>query len=125
MTISNFKAVYEFHVQLNEQLPTKPQLPPEATLALRRRLLQEEFQELIQALEQGNLSAIAQEAIDLLYVTYGLCVVCGIDADQVFDLIHQANMTKLKGPRRADGKQLKPEGWMAPDVGALLDQLSE
>jgi predicted HAD superfamily Cof-like phosphohydrolase len=34
--------------------------------------------------------------------------------------VHRANMHKTDGPRRADGKQLKPEGWRPADVRAVL-----
>jgi predicted HAD superfamily Cof-like phosphohydrolase len=29
-------------------------------------------------------------------------------------------MAKAGGPKRADGKQLKPEGWTPPDLAPIL-----
>ena len=34
----------------------------------------------------------------------------------------RVNMLKLTGPKRADGKQLKPEGWQAADIQALINE---
>lgn len=57
---------------------------------------------------------------DLVYVTVGGAVDMGLDLDPHFELVHDANMRKLAGPKREDGKQLKPEGWVGPDHGKLL-----
>jgi predicted HAD superfamily Cof-like phosphohydrolase len=34
--------------------------------------------------------------------------------------VHRANLAKAGGPRRADGKLLKPPGWQPADVTAVL-----
>lgn len=57
---------------------------------------------------------------DLLYVVFGSAVSMGIDLDPFFAEVHRANMNKLTGPKRADGKQLKPIGWRGPDHKAIL-----
>ena len=122
MTESHFKAVQAFHQAIDADGPALPSIPAAATVELRRTLLQEEYSELLNALDSGDLAAIAGEAIDLLYVTYGLCVAYGIDADAVFAEVHRANLHKTTGPRRADGKQLKPADWTPPDVASVLEK---
>lgn len=57
---------------------------------------------------------------DLLYVTFGSAVAWGIDLDPFFAEVHRANMDKLAGPKREDGKQLKPEGWKPPNIEKYL-----
>lgn len=59
---------------------------------------------------------------DLLYVTFGGAVNLGdgFDIRPHFNEVHAANMSKLTGPKRKDGKQLKPEGWKPPDHAAIL-----
>lgn len=57
---------------------------------------------------------------DLVYVALGSAVAAGIDLDPHFSEVHRANMTKLDGPKRQDGKQLKPEGWKAPDHETII-----
>jgi predicted HAD superfamily Cof-like phosphohydrolase len=57
---------------------------------------------------------------DLLVVTYGSAVECGVDIGPFWTEVHESNMQKVGGPRRADGKQLKPPGWKPPDVEGVL-----
>jgi predicted HAD superfamily Cof-like phosphohydrolase len=116
-------------------VPEKPVLPSLATLALRHRLIQEEYEEVTEAWER--LTAVLQtnnpaqptdltnwvhELADLLYVTYGAILACGVDADAVFAELHRANLSKAGGPRRADGKLLKPPGWQPADVRRVIEQ---
>lgn len=122
MSKSHFAAVQAFHQAVGSPGPVEPTIPDPETVDLRRTLLREEYTELLQAIEAADLPAIAGEAIDLLYVTYGLCVAYGVDADAVFAEVHRANMAKATGPRRADGKQLKPADWTPPDVAGVLGQ---
>jgi predicted HAD superfamily Cof-like phosphohydrolase/ribonuclease HI len=120
MSDSHFSAVRAFHAAIGAAGPAEPTIPDPATIELRRTLLHEEYTELLHAIDSGDLTAIAGEAIDLLYVTYGLCVAYGIDADAVFNEVQRANLAKTAGPRRPDGKQLKPAGWTPPDIAAVL-----
>jgi predicted HAD superfamily Cof-like phosphohydrolase len=63
---------------------------------------------------------------DLLYVVFGAFDAFGIDAEPFFHLVHEANMTKLSGPKDANGKQLKPPGFLPPQerIRELLAKLS-
>jgi predicted HAD superfamily Cof-like phosphohydrolase len=58
--------------------------------------------------------------VDLLYVTYGAAVSMGIDLDPFFAEVHAANMRKVGGPLREDGKRLKPPGWVGPNIDRVL-----
>ncbi len=120
MDLTHFEAVRAFHHAIGNPGPAEPTLPPAEVVALRQTLLHEEFNELLNAVAANDLTAIAGEAIDVLYVTYGLCVAYGIDADAVFAVVQQANMAKVAGPRRADGKILKPANWTPPDIAGVL-----
>lgn len=91
-----------------------------ADLNLRKRLIVEEVQEFVDAVEADDFPAMVDALADILYVTYGTFVAFGVNAKQVCDLVHDANMAKLGGPKDEHGKQLKPEGWVAPDVAGLL-----
>lgn len=109
-------------------------MPDAATLELRQRLIEEEFKETMEAFAELRADPdvhgeaythLMRELADLLYVTYGTFVACGVDADAVFAEVHRANMHKTQGPRREDGKVLKPADWQPPNVRAVLKGLLE
>ena len=58
---------------------------------------------------------------DVEYVLNGLCVAYGIDLPAVFKAVHESNMEKSGGPRREDGKVLKPPGWQPPNIQSILE----
>jgi predicted HAD superfamily Cof-like phosphohydrolase len=126
LMLTNAQKILAFHEAIAAGYPSEPTVPTAVLLDLRQTLIQEEYQEVIAAFEQlrhgraHDLSQLAHELADLLYVTYGAMAACGIDADAVFDEVHQANMRKVSGPRRPDGKILKPADWQPADVTAVL-----
>lgn len=137
LTPSNAGRLREFHRAIGLESPDRPALPTPEVLRLRRTLIEEEMAEvrteietLLPRLESGEasdpalLAPLAHELADLLYVTYGALDQLGIDADAVFAEVHRANLAKASGPKRADGKQLKPVGWQPADVRRVLENLS-
>lgn len=137
----------EFQAAFGEENPGKPTPCDKAGIALRRKLISEEAREVDEALgylaatksviDAGyipdpdaaiaeELAAVGSELADLVYVAYGTADKLGIDLDAVLALVHAANMKKLGGPRRADGKFLKPEGWQPADIlGEITRQMSQ
>ena len=87
---------------------------------LRVRLIQEEADEFAAAVRERDLPEMVDALCDLLYVTYGAAVALGVDLEPFFAAVHEANMAKHGGYRRADGKWMKPNGWQPPDIGRLL-----
>ena len=121
--ISNFNKVRAFHETMGQSERATPGEVDGATETMRRKLIEEEIGETFTAMDERELPEFVDGLIDSLYVIYGTLAVYGVDADAVFDLVHQANMRKVGGPKREDGKFLKPEGWQPPDVaGELLRQ---
>ncbi len=130
--LSNAARVRAFHRAVAAAAPDCPTAPDGPLLALRETLIDEEYREVKAAasrlrarLVEGPLpgtavAELAHELADLLYVTYGALIACGVDADAVFAAVHRANMAKASGPRRADGKQMKPAGWQPADVAAVV-----
>jgi len=102
------RMVAEFHRLFGIAIGTVPAAPDGATRSLRVNLIREEFDELQQALAQHDVSAIAKELADLLYVVYGTAVSCGIDLEPVFREVHRSNLSKVGGHKREDGKWVKP-----------------
>lgn len=134
---TNAERLREFHRAIGLTPPACPTVPGAGVLALRRTLVAEEYAETEaefvaltarvaagEALAPEDLTPLAHELADLLYVTYGALDLLGIDADAVLAEVHRANLSKASGPRRADGKQLKPEGWRPADVRGVIAALS-
>ncbi|MBI3972280.1 MAG: hypothetical protein HY332_13425 [Chloroflexi bacterium] len=87
---------------------------------LRVRLIQEEADEFAEAVQVGDVPEMIDALCDLLYVTYGAAVALGVDLEPFFQEVHRANMAKVGGHRRADGKWLKPANWQAPNIEGIL-----
>lgn len=90
--------------------------------ALRLTLHEEEHKELEDELaEPYDRAKIARELADVVYVAYGTAWVFGIDLDAALAEIHRAAMSKLEANvRRADGKVMKPLGFVPPDMSVAL-----
>lgn len=112
--------VDEFHRQFEIRAESRPTVVDDKTHRLRVRLIDEEFAELREALEQGDLPGIAKELADLLYVVYGTAVSYGIDMAPVFREVHRSNMSKVGGYKREDGKWVKPATYSPADVQTVL-----
>lgn len=113
--------VEAFHSKFEIVVQTTPSELSEETKHLRVRLIQEEFDELKEAMASGNLAAVAKEMADLLYVTYGTAVSYGIDMEPVFREVHRSNLSKVGGYKRADGKWVKPPTYSPADIESILE----
>lgn len=101
-------------------------------LGLRQRLIAEEYIEVMDEFDkyfagEGDLPALAKELADLLVVVYGTAEILDIPLDDVFDAVMDSNMSKVnpetgKPERREDGKILKGEFYVAPDIAAVIEQ---
>ncbi len=87
---------------------------------LRADLISEEASETVAALNKNELLETIDGLCDLLYVAYGTAVTLGVDLEPFFDEVHRSNMAKVGGPVRADGKRLKPAGWLPPNLASIL-----
>lgn len=72
---------------------------------------------------ERSLAGAIDGLCDLLAVVYGAAVTFGIDLAPFWEEVHLTNMAKAQGPKRADGKQLKPAGWRSPNITGLLSVL--
>ena len=117
--------VEAFHSKFGILVQTAPMDVDEETKELRVRLIQEEFDELKEAMATGSLAAVAKEMADLLYVTYGTAVSYGIDMEPVFQEVHRSNMSKVGGYKRADGKWVKPPTYSPADIEPIVEAQRE
>lgn len=112
--------VDDFHRTFDIIVSPAPTVVDERTRELRVTLIQEEFDELKEALASDDLSSIAKEMADLLYVVYGTAVSYGIDMDPVFREVHRSNMSKIGGYKREDGKWVKPATYSPARIEPIL-----
>lgn len=117
--------VEAFHNRFDILARTVPTDLNDDTKQLRFCLIQEEFDELQEAMATGNLAAVAKELADLLYVTYGTAVSYGIDMEPVFQEVHRSNLSKVGGYKRADGKWVKPPTYSPADINPILEAQRE
>lgn len=117
-----FEDVRTFHRAFRCSEEPFPRIPDPAVVELRDRLIKEEFSELLQATSKENLSDIADAIVDLIYVLLGMAIAYGIDIRPVWDEVQKANLAKIGGGFRADGKIMKPKDWCPPDVAGIIQQ---
>lgn len=121
--------VEDFHRACDVPVHAMPQVPSQDRQKLRYDLIVEEVvKELLPALVQEDLVQIADALADSIYVLVGTALEYGIPLDRVWAVVQRANMAKVdpttgKVRKREDGKVLKPEGWTAPDIDAILREI--
>lgn len=88
--------VGDFHRQFEAPVLASPEIPDSDRCALKIRLIQEELNEINDAIADNNMIEVKDGVADLLYVTFGLINEFGlVDCiGQIFDEVHRSNMTK-------------------------------
>lgn len=120
-----FEMVRDFHTVFGQRVGTRPILPDANERSLRMRLMSEEHKEYNEAEQNNDITNLAVELADIIYIACGTAVSYGIPLDEVFEAIHAANMNKLidgKVIRREDGKIKKPDGWQPADISSILNR---
>lgn len=119
--------VRDFMDAADQDTSAKPTLHPN----LRNRLqwIREEVNELEQAIQDNDLAGVADALVDIVYITLGGAVECGVPFGRLWSEVHRSNMAKVpfdpktgqhRVQRGPDGKVQKPQGWRAPDLGSVL-----
>src|SRR5882672_1636731 len=88
---SALSSVREFHTLMNQPVLLTPTIPGEDRTSLRVKLLQEELNELSDAIKNGDLVEIADALGDLQYILSGTVHEFGLGSKfkDVFDEIHR------------------------------------
>lgn len=89
-------SVAAFHEVFNMPVVNKPSIPGQDRCQLRVSLLQEELNELIEAIEENDLVGIADALSDLQYVLSGAILEFGMGDifKTLFDEVQRSNMSK-------------------------------
>jgi predicted HAD superfamily Cof-like phosphohydrolase len=94
--IDALNQVAEFHKTFQAPILETPQIPSEQRCELRVSLLQEELDELSQAIKVGDIVEIADALADLQYVLSGAVLEFGLGDKfvELFNEVHRSNMSK-------------------------------
>lgn len=84
-------------------------------------LIEEEFKELKEAIAAGDLVEQLDALEDILVVTIGAIHSAGMDGEGGWKEVMSTNFNKIdkqsgKVRKREDGKVLKPQGWVPPNL---------
>ena len=94
--IDSLNQVAEFHKTFNAPILSNPEIPSEDRCKLRVSLLQEELNELQEAINNNDLVEIADALCDLQYVLSGAVLEFGLGEKfvELFDEVQRSNMSK-------------------------------
>ena len=122
--MTNFNKVGIFMKTFGQEIKNRPSFSTEKINQLRISLIQEELDELKEAMANNNLLEVADALTDLLYVTYGAGHAFGIDLDKCFDEVQNSNMSKLgedgKPIFNDKGKVMKGPNYFKPDLSKFI-----
>ncbi|SEA10152.1 HAD family hydrolase [Alkalimonas amylolytica] len=108
--------VHEFHQAFSHPISDSPTLMPAERKHKRYKWMLEEINEFLEA---ESIESQSDAMIDLIYFALGTLVETGVRPGKLFDIVHNANMTKLwpdgKPRMNGDGKIIKPSGWLDPE----------
>lgn len=88
--------VSQFHKTFNAPILERPEIPSEERCQLRVSLLQEELNELSEAIKNKDLVEVADALCDLQYVLSGAILEFGLAEkfDELFNEVQRSNMSK-------------------------------
>jgi len=122
--MTNFQKVKTFMQTFGQEVKSKPSFGTEKINDLRYNLIQEELEELKQAIDNKDLLEAADALTDILYVTYGAGHAFGIDLDRCFEEVQNSNMSKLgedgKPIYNDVGKVMKGPKYYKPDLSKFV-----
>tara|TARA_Y100000389_G_scaffold109134_1_gene106209 strand:- start:106 stop:477 length:372 start_codon:yes stop_codon:yes gene_type:complete len=123
--MTNFDKVGIFMKTFGQEVKDKPSLGDENINQLRLNLIEEELDELKEAMHNKDLLEIADALTDILYVTYGAGHAFGINLDKCFEEVQKSNMSKLdesgKPIYNDSGKVMKGPKYFKPDLKKFLN----
>ena len=118
--MSNCDEVKVFMKTYGQEIKLTPDFPENKILKLRIDLIQEELDELKEAIENKDIVEVADALTDILYVTYGAGHSFGVNLDDCFSEVQRSNMSKLdengKPIFNESGKVLKGPNYFKPDL---------
>ena len=122
--MTNFEKVKEFMTTFGQEVKTSAEFPENKIVELRKKLIDEEFNELKDAINENDIVEVADALTDILVVTYGAGAAFGIDLDKCFEEVQKSNMSKLgkdgKPIYNKFGKVMKGPDYFKPDLSKFI-----
>ena len=122
--MTNFEKVGLFMKTFGQDVKNKPGFSSEKINNLRISLINEELEELKQAMKNNDLKEAVDALTDILYVTYGAGHAFGVNLDKCFDEVQKSNMSKLgedgKPIYNEAGKVMKGPSYFKPDLSKFI-----
>ena len=123
--MSNFSKVKTFMNTYGQDVKEQASFPEDKIVQLRVDLIEEELNELKEAIENNDIVEVADALTDILYVTYGAGHSFGVDLDECFEEVQKSNMSKLGedgNPIYNDsGKVMKGPNYFAPNLKKIIE----
>jgi predicted HAD superfamily Cof-like phosphohydrolase len=91
------------------------------------KLIEEEFKELKEAINNNDMLETLDALEDILVVTIGAIHSAGFDGEGAWKEVMETNFAKIdketgKVRKRGDGKVLKPIGWTPPNLKPFVKE---
>mgnify|MGYP001397835550 CR=1 FL=1 len=122
--MTNFEKVGIFMKTFGQEVKTKSELADNKIKELRVSLIEEELEELKEAIRNNDIKEVADALTDILYVTYGAGHAFGINLDKCFEEVQNSNMSKLGLDGRPiyneSGKVMKGPNYYKPDLTKFI-----
>ena len=122
--MTNFENVKIFMETFGQEIKEKACFPEEKITSLRFDLINEELDELREAIDKKDIKEVADALTDILYVTYGAGHAFGINLDKCFKEVQSSNMSKLgsdgKPIYNENGKVMKGPKYFKPNLNKFI-----
>ena len=122
--MTNFEKVGLFMKTFGQEVKVKAGFSSEKINKLRIDLIEEELEELKEAINKKDFKETIDALTDILYVTYGAGHAFGVNLDKCFEEVQNSNMSKLgkdgKPIFNERGKVMKGPNYFKPDLKQFL-----
>ena len=122
--MTNFEKVGLFMKTFGQEVKVKAGFSSEKINKLRIDLIEEELEELKEAINKKDFKETIDALTDILYVTYGAGHAFGVNLDKCFEEVQNSNMSKLgkdgKPIFNERGKVMKGPNYFKPDLEQFL-----
>ena len=122
--MTNFEKVGLFMKTFGQEVKTKAGFSSDKINKLRIDLIEEELEELKDAVKKKDLKETVDALTDILYVAYGAGHAFGVNLDKCFEEVQNSNMSKLgvdgKPIYNENGKVMKGPNYFKPNLNQFL-----